>query len=96
MVAIALRDLAYSPRYALAVATLTGLVEPVGGAIGAGIVSFAQPILPWGMAFAAGAMLFVIVDDIIPDIDQKSFGQRGTLGVMLGFVIMMFLDIALG
>lgn len=96
VVAIALRDLAYSPRYALAVATLTGLVEPVGGAIGAGIVSFAQPILPWGMAFAAGAMLFVIVDDIIPDIDQKSFGQRGTLGVMLGFVIMMFLDIALG
>jgi ZIP family zinc transporter len=41
-------------------------------------------------------MLFVIVDDIIPDIDQKAFGQRGTLGVMAGFVIMMFLDIALG
>lgn len=96
VVAIALRQLSYSPLYALSVSTLTGLVEPVGGLIGAGIVSVAQPILPWGMAFAAGAMLFVIVDDIIPDIDQKSFGQRGTLGVMVGFVLMMFLDIALG
>ncbi|HEY9878842.1 MAG TPA: ZIP family metal transporter [Leptolyngbyaceae cyanobacterium] len=96
VVALALRDLDYSPRYALSVSTLTGLVEPVGGLIGAGIVSVAQPILPWAMAFAAGAMLFVIVDDILPDIDQKSFGQSGTLGVMVGFVVMMFLDIALG
>jgi ZIP family zinc transporter len=55
----------------------------------------AQPLLPWGMAIAAGAMLFVIVDEIIPDIDQKSMGQSGTLGVMAGFVVRMFLDIAL-
>ncbi|HEY9737037.1 MAG TPA: ZIP family metal transporter [Trichocoleus sp.] len=96
VVAIALRDLNYSPRYALSLSTLTGLVEPIGGLVGAGIVGLAQPVLPWAMAFAAGAMLFVIVDDIIPDIDQKSFGQRGTLGVMVGFVVMMFLDIALG
>ncbi|MBD0268295.1 MAG: ZIP family metal transporter [Cyanobacteria bacterium Co-bin8] len=96
VVAIALRELKYSARYAFGVATLTGLVEPVGGLVGASIVSVAQPVLPWAMAFAAGAMLFVIVDDIIPDIDQKSFGQRGTLGVMVGFVVMMFLDIALG
>jgi ZIP family zinc transporter len=48
------------------------------------------------MAIAAGAMLFVIVDEIIPDIDQKSMGQSGTLGVMAGFVVRMFLDIALG
>lgn len=96
VVAIALRDLSYTPLYALGVSTLTGLVEPIGGIVGAGIVSIAQSLLPWGMGFAAGAMLFVIVDDIIPDIDQKAFGQRGTLGVMAGFVIMMFLDIALG
>jgi ZIP family zinc transporter len=56
----------------------------------------AQPLLPWGMAIAAGAMLFVIMDEIIPDIDQKSMGQSGTLGVMAGFVVRMFLDIALG
>lgn len=52
--------------------------------------------LPWGIAFAAGAMLFVIVDEIIPDIDQKELGQVGTLGVMVGFVVMMFLDVTLG
>lgn len=96
VVAWSLRNLKYSPLYALGISTLTGLVEPLGGIFGAGIVSVAREALPWGMAFAAGAMLFVIVDDIIPDTNQKSLGQSGTLGVVLGFVIMMFLDIALG
>lgn len=96
VVAIALRNLSYTPLYALGVSTLTGLVEPVGGLIGASIVSIAQPLLPWGLAVAAGAMLFIIVDEIIPDIAQKSLGQSGTLGVMVGFVVMMFLDVALG
>ena len=96
VVAWSLRKLEYSPLYALGISTLTGLVEPIGGILGAGIVILAQEALPWGMAFAAGAMLFVIVDEIIPDIAQKSLGQSGTLGIMLGFVVMMFLDIALG
>lgn len=96
VVAWALKGLNYSPFKAWGIATLTGLVEPVGGLVGAGLVSLSQPLLPWGMAIAAGAMLFVIVDEIIPDIDQKSLGQSGTIGVMLGFGIMMFLDIALG
>lgn len=96
VVAWSLRNLEYSAWYALGVSTLTGLVEPIGGILGAGVVSVAQAALPWGMAFAAGAMLFVIVDEIIPDISQKSLGQNGTLGLMVGFVIMMFLDIALG
>ncbi|MEM9903874.1 MAG: ZIP family metal transporter [Cyanobacteria bacterium P01_D01_bin.44] len=96
VVAIALRNLGYSAWYALGVSTFTGLVEPIGGLIGAGVVTIAQSLLPWGMAFAAGAMLFVIVDEIIPEIDKKGFDQEGTLGVMVGFVTMMFLDIALG
>lgn len=96
VVAWALRNLEYSPQYALGISTLTGLVEPIGGIVGAGIANLAQEALPWGMAIAAGAMLFVIVDEIIPEIDQKSVGQRGTLGVMIGFVVMMFLDTALG
>ena len=96
VVAIALRNLGYSPLYALSVSTLTGLIEPIGGLLGASVVSFSEALLPCGMAFAAGAMLFVIVDEIIPDIDQKALGQVGTLGVMLGFVIMMFLDVTLG
>jgi ZIP family zinc transporter len=96
VVALALRELQYSVGYALGVSTLTGLVEPVGGVIGAGVVSLAESLLPWGMAFAAGAMLFVIVDEIIPDVSQKGWGQEGTLGAMMGFVVMMFMDISLG
>lgn len=95
VVAIALRDIGYAPRQAFAVSSLTGLIEPIGGLFGSAVVTFAQAALPWAMGFAAGAMLFVIVDEIIPDIDQKALGQRGTLGLMGGFVIMMFLDIAL-
>ncbi|MFQ4137730.1 ZIP family metal transporter [Nodosilinea sp. PGN35] len=95
VVAVALRDIGYASRKAFAVSSLTGLIEPIGGLFGAAVVTMAQAALPWAMGFAAGAMLFVIVDEIIPDIDQKSFGQRGTLGLMGGFVIMMFLDIAL-
>ncbi|NJL39628.1 MAG: ZIP family metal transporter [Leptolyngbyaceae cyanobacterium SL_7_1] len=96
VVALALRELGYSIPYAIGVSTLTGLIEPVGGAIGAGVVSLAQPLLPWGMAVAAGAMLFVIIDEIIPEVDQKGLDQEGTLGAMLGFVVMMILDISLG
>jgi ZIP family zinc transporter len=96
VVAWSLKSLQYSPIYALGISTLTGLVEPVGGLVGAGLVSIAQEALPWGMALAAGAMLFVIVDEIIPEISQKSLGQSGTLGVMAGFIVMMCLDIALG
>lgn len=96
VVAIALRNIGYAPRYAFAIASLTGLIEPIGGLFGAAVVTLAQAALPWAMGFAAGSMLFVIVDDIIPDIDQKTFGQHGTVGLMGGFVTMMFLDIALG
>lgn len=95
VVAIALRELQYSVGYALGVSFLTGLVEPIGGLIGVTIVSIAQYFLPWAMAFAAGAMLFVIVAEIIPEIDQKNLEQAGTLGVIVGFVIMMFMDIVL-
>ncbi|HHP7230747.1 MAG TPA: ZIP family metal transporter [Xenococcaceae cyanobacterium] len=96
VVALALRELEYSITYAFGVSLLTGLVEPIGGVVGASIVSFGQTFLPWGMAIAAGAMLFVIVDEIIPEIDRESMAQEGTLGIMSGFVTMMFLDIAFG
>lgn len=96
VVALALRSLNYSVVYALGVSLLTGLVEPVGGLIGVSIVSIAQSLLPWGMAFAAGAMLFVIADEIIPETQAKGIAQEGTVGVMIGFAVMMVLDIALG
>ncbi len=96
VVAISLRSLNYSVAYSLGVSLLTGLVEPVGGLIGVTVVSIAQPLLPWGMAFAAGAMLFVIADEIIPETQDKGIAQEGTVGVMVGFAVMMVLDIALG
>jgi zinc transporter, ZIP family len=96
VVALALRELNYSIASALQISLLTGLVEPIGGIFGASVVSLGQSVLPWGMALAAGAMLFVIVDEIIPEIDRESIAQEGTLGIMTGFVGMMFLDIAFG
>ena len=96
VVALSLVAERYSAVYALWISLLTGLVEPIGGLIGAGVVSIAQFFLPWAMAFAAGAMLFVISDEIIPESHRKGFEKEGTIGVMLGFVLMMFLDIALG
>ncbi|VEP13940.1 Protein GufA [Hyella patelloides LEGE 07179] len=96
VVALALRELNYSVAYAFGISSLTGLVEPIGGIAGASIVSVGQIVLPWAMAAAAGAMLFVIVDEIIPEIDRESITQEGTLGIMTGFVTMMFLDMAYG
>ncbi|MEB3886388.1 ZIP family metal transporter [Lyngbya sp. CCY1209] len=96
VVALALMTERYSRIAAFSIALVTGLVEPVGGAIGAGMVAIAQFILPWGLAFAAGAMLFVISDEIIPESHRMGQEQEATLGVMAGFVVMMFLDITLG
>jgi len=86
----------YRPGRALWIATATGLVEPVGGVLGAGLVSLAAPVLPVGMAFAAGAMLFVISDEIIPETHRGGFERVATFGVMVGFVVMMALDNLLG
>ncbi|MEO0757507.1 MAG: ZIP family metal transporter [Cyanobacteria bacterium J06648_16] len=96
VVALSLRELKYPASYAFGVSLLTGLVEPIGGLIGAGVVSLAQLLLPWGMAFAAGAMLFVISHEIIPATSRDEINLEGTLGVMVGFIVMMFLDVALG
>ncbi|MBH8553832.1 ZIP family metal transporter [Nostocaceae cyanobacterium CENA357] len=96
VVALSLVAEKYSAGYAVWISLLTGLVEPIGGLIGAGVVSIANFVLPWAMAFAAGAMLFVISDEIIPESHRKGLEKEGTIGVMIGFVVMMFLDIALG
>jgi ZIP family zinc transporter len=82
----------YSRSKSLGYATLTGLVEPVGGLLGVGLISIFQPILPWGLAFAAGAMLFVVSDEMIPESHRKGFAREATFGLIAGFVVMMFLD----
>lgn len=95
VVALALLSEKYSLKKAFFIAFLTGMVEPIGGLIGIGVVSISQPFLPWGLAFAAGAMLFVISDEIIPESHRKGFETEATFGVMIGFVVMMFLDVVL-
>jgi len=91
-VALPLRREQYSRRKALWYATLTGLVEPIGGLLGVTLISVFQPILPWGLAFAAGAMLFVVSDEMIPESHRKGFAREATFGLIIGFVVMMFLD----
>ncbi|GAB9466975.1 hypothetical protein Gpo141_00004335 [Globisporangium polare] len=75
---------------------LSGLVEPIGGMIGAGAVLYVQPILPYALAFAAGAMIFVVVDDLIPEANQSGNQKLATFGVIVGFIVMMAMDVALG
>lgn len=96
VVALALRTEGYSRWSTIGISLATGLVEPVGGLIGVAAVSVAQPILPWAMGFAAGAMLFVISDEIIPESNRLGYEQAATAGLMTGFVVMMVLDVALG
>jgi ZIP family zinc transporter len=95
-VAIALLTLNYSRGRALLVAAATGLVEPLGGVLGVTAVTLAAPLLPWGLAFAAGAMIFVISDEIIPETHRPGMEKYGTAGLMIGLVVMMFLDVTLG
>ena len=95
-VALPLLGLGYSRLRAIGIATLTGLVEPVGGILGVGAVSIFHPVLPLGMGFAAGAMLFVISDEIIPETHAKGRSRMATFGIITGFVIMMALDNLLG
>lgn len=94
-VALALATLGYSRIAAFALAAATGLAEPVAGLFGASVVALAQPILPFALTFAAGAMLFVISHEIIPESHRHGHEQPATLGVIGGFVVMMLLDTAL-
>lgn len=95
-VAFSLRTLDYGKGQALLVALLTGLVEPLGGLIGVFAVTLSTVLLPWGLAFAAGAMIFVISDEIIPETHRRGMETQGTAGLMVGLVVMMFLDVTLG
>ncbi|MDP4795579.1 MAG: ZIP family metal transporter [Rhodospirillales bacterium] len=94
-VAAALLTQGYSRIHAFLVSSLTGLVEPVGGLIGASVVSLSEYLLPWGLTFAAGAMIWLISDEIIPETHRHGVAKYGTVGIMIGFVAMMYLDVTL-
>ena len=95
-VAVALMGEGYSKWRSWSIAALTGLIEPVGGLFGASIVSVSQILLPWGLAFAAGAMLYVISHEIIPETHRCGHQKKATFGLAMGLVIMLFLDVWLG
>ncbi len=95
-VALPLVGVGYNKWRAVGIATLTGLVEPVGGLLGITMVTIFQPILPIAMGFAAGAMLFVISEEIIPETHSDGRSRYATFALMIGFIIMMVLDNLLG
>ncbi len=75
---------------------LSGIVEPIAAVVGAAIVVLSEPILPFALAFAAGAMIFVVIEELIPESQQSGRSDLATLSTMVGFVVMMVLDVALG
>jgi ZIP family zinc transporter len=75
---------------------LSAIVEPIAGVIGAATVIVARPILPYALAFAAGAMIFVVVEEVIPESQRGGNHDIATMGTMIGFTVMMILDVALG
>ncbi len=96
IIALPLRENGLTRGKAFRYGTLTGVVEPLSAVITILLSSLILPALPYLLAFAAGAMIYVVVEDLIPETAQGSHSNLGTLGFAAGFVLMMILDVALG
>lgn len=94
-VAMPLRRMGMSRKKSFLYGQASALVEPIAAVIGAMAVAFFTPVLPYALAFAAGAMIFVVVEEVIPETQQNKNTDIATLGFILGFVVMMSLDVAL-
>ena len=98
-VSIPLRREGFGRGKAFLYGQASGIVEPMAGVLGAFAVISIQPILPYALAFAAGAMIYVVVEELIPEAQREEGGSKtdiATIGAMMGFVVMMVLDVALG
>ncbi|MBS3914240.1 MAG: ZIP family metal transporter [Bacteroidetes bacterium] len=95
-VAVPLRRYGLSRAKAFWWGQLSGVVEPIAGVLGVALVLLAQPLLPYALAFAAGAMIYVVVEEVIPEAQSEKNTDRATLGLIFGFVLMMALDVGLG
>ncbi|XP_051014941.1 zinc transporter ZIP11 [Acomys russatus] len=95
-VSLPLRGAGFSTWRAFWYGQLSGMVEPLAGVFGAFAVVLAEPILPYALAFAAGAMVYVVMDDIIPEAQISGNGKLASWASILGFVVMMSLDVGLG
>lgn len=96
VVALALRGVGYGRWTSAGLGVLSGLIEPVAAVFGAAVIGISAGLLPWGLAAAAGAMLYVISHEIIPESHRQGHERFATCGLLLGFVLMMVLDTALG
>ncbi len=95
-VSIPLRREGFSRRKAFLYGQASGMVEPIAGVLGALAVIVFRPILPYALAFAAGAMIYVVVEELVPESQSDKHSDVATLGAMVGFAVMMTLDVALG
>lgn len=95
-VSVPLRREGFSKMKAFLYGQASGMVEPISGVIGALLVVMMQPLLPYALSFAAGAMIFVVIEELIPESQNGHDTDMSTIGAMIGFAIMMFLDVALG
>ncbi|XP_066990040.1 zinc transporter ZIP11 [Macrobrachium rosenbergii] len=95
-VSLPLRGAGHSLWWSFWYGQLSGMVEPIAGVLGAVAISICEPVLPYALAFAAGAMIFVVVDDIIPEAQAEGNGRLASAWCIVGFLIMMILDVSLG
>lgn len=95
-VSVPLRREGFSRTKSFLYGQASGLVEPIAGVIGAAAVLLMRPILPYALSFAAGAMIYVVVEELIPESQQDKNTDIATIGAMIGFAVMMVLDVALG
>ena len=96
IISMPLKGQGISRTRAFAYGTLSGIVEPAAALITVLLTGFVVPFLPYLLAFAAGAMIYVVVEELIPEAQTGAHSNIGTVGVALGFVLMMILDVALG
>ena len=96
IISMPLRAEGNSRRRAFGIGTLSGIVEPIGGALVLLLSTAVLGIMPYMLAFAAGAMLYVVVEELIPEYSQGKHSNIGTVGFALGFALMMILDVLLG
>ena len=85
-----------SRKKAFAMGTLSGIVEPIGALATIAAYRYLEPVLPVLLALAAGAMIYVVVEELIPEAQDGEHSNLGTIGAALGFALMMVLDVALG
>ncbi|MDE6339129.1 MAG: ZIP family metal transporter [Muribaculaceae bacterium] len=96
IVSMPLRGAGNSRRKSFMMGTLSGIVEPIGAILTILLASFILPVLPYLLAFAAGAMMYVVVEELIPETQEGKHSNMGTIGFAVGFMLMMALDVLLG